>query len=133
MGALYRDIGFIRFPISFSLLAVVLLGCWCAWKLLGPRASADARTKAWLDAILFWGAFAMISGVLGTIVGVILAAQSIELAGSVSTALLWGGIKIALLSSAWGFLILGFASLLWFVLQLRWRLLVEERSHPASA
>ena len=39
---------------------------------------------------------------------------------------MWGGIKVAMLASLFGVLILAFAALLWFVLQLRWRLLVAD-------
>lgn len=123
MSAIWHDIGFIRWPLFFSLLAVLVLAAWSTFRLFGPGARPDLRTKAWLDSILFWGGFALISGVLGTLIGIIVAAQSIEAAGDVSTTLVWGGIKIALLSSALGAVILGFAALLWFVLQLRWRLL----------
>lgn len=127
MTQLWNEVGFIRWPLLVSFLAVVGLAAWSGYRLLRPRARPDLRTKAWLDAILFWGGFALISGVLGTLVGIIVAAQAIEAAGDVSTTLVWGGIKIALLSSVLGSLILGFAALLWFGLQLRWRLLAAER------
>jgi hypothetical protein len=107
------------------------LALWSSARLFRAGASPDLHTKAWVDAILFWGAFAVISGVLGTLVGIIIAAQSIEAAGSVSTSLVWGGIKLAMLSSAFGTLILGFASLIWFALQLRWRLLVARGAEAA--
>ena len=71
----------------------------------------------------FWGGFSMIAGILGTLIGFIIAAQSIEAAGEVQTTLVWGGIKIAMLSSAFGTLMMAGAALVWFVLQLRWRLL----------
>jgi len=60
---------------------------------------------------------------------VIVAAQSIEYAGDVSPMLVWGGMRVALTSTAAGALILGVAGLVWFALQLRWRLLLagEER------
>ena len=109
---------------SFSLLAVVLLTALSASRLVRSDASPDLLTKAWLDAILFWGGFAVISGVLGTLVGIIIAAQSIELAGEVEATLVAGGIKVALTSSAAGVLILAFAALVWFLLQVRWRLLL---------
>jgi hypothetical protein len=128
MGELFADMGYIRWPLSFSLLMVVALTVWSAVKLFGSSVSADAQIKAWVDAILFWGGFAMISGVLGTVLGIVLAAQTIELAGSVTTTLLWGGIKVALLSTVWGTMILATAALAWFVLQMRWRLLVARRS-----
>ena len=84
---IWEAMGFMRWPLAFSLLAVVALSLWSAVKLFRPSADADLRTKAWVDAILFWGGFAVIAGALGTLVGVILAAQSIEAAGEVSTTL----------------------------------------------
>lgn len=132
MMELWESLGFIRWPLLFSLGVVVLLAAWSCVRLVDPRASADLRTKAWLDAILFWGGFAMIAGVLGTLIGVILAARAIETAGSVSASLAWGGLRIALLSSAAGVLIFSLAALLWFGLQMRWRLL-EARAFPEVA
>lgn len=72
---------------------------------------------------MFWGGFAAISGVLGSIAGTIIAFQSIEAAGEVSATLIAGGIKVELFGSSFGVLILGFAALLWFVLQFKWRML----------
>jgi hypothetical protein len=116
--------GFIHWPLLFSFLAVVGLSLWSVVRLYRPGATADLRTKAWIDAVLFWGGFALIAGVLGTLVGVIVAAQSIEHAGAVDPTLVWGGVKVALSSAATGALILSLASVVWFALQLRWRLLV---------
>ena len=123
MEYIWEAMGFIRWPIAFALLCVVLLTAYSSARLWRPGAVGDLLTKAWIDAILFWGGFAMIAGVLGTLVGIVIAAQSIEAAGSVSTTLVWGGIKVAMLSSAFGTLILGGSALLWFALQLRWRML----------
>lgn len=123
MGLVWYSLGFIRWPLFLSFMAVVLLALWSSVKLFHSGARPDLHTKAWLDGILFWGGFAFISGVLGTLVGIIIASQAIEAAGQISTTLVWGGIKVALLSSAIGAMILGFAALVWFVLQLRWRLL----------
>ena len=123
MGELYADMGFIRYPLTFSLVAVLALAGWSTSRLFSSGAWASLRTKAWVDAILFWGSFAVISGVLGTLIGVIVAAQAIEAAGEVQTTLVWGGIKIAMLSSVYGVLILALSALLWFGLQMRWRLL----------
>jgi hypothetical protein len=123
MDVILESMGFMRWPIAFSLLCVVLLSAYTIGRLFRPGASPDLLTKAWLDAILFWGGFAMIAGVLGTLVGIVIAAQSIEAAGAVSAVLVWGGIKVAMLTSAFGTLILAASALLWFGLQLRWRVL----------
>lgn len=131
-GSLWMQMGVIHWPLALSLAAVVVLTVWSCTTLFRPGAWADVRSRAWVDAILFWGGFAMITGVLGTVLGVILAAQAIEAAGAVMPALVWGGIKVAMLSSAAGFTILAFAALSWFGLQLRWRLLAA-REDAAEA
>lgn len=127
MAELWRSLGVIKWPLLFSALMIVGLALWSARGLIGERDPASARTKAWIDAILFWGAFAMIAGVLGTLLGIMAAANAVQLAGEVETRTVWSGIRIALQSSAIGALILALASLAWFGLQLRWRLLAESR------
>jgi len=124
MGLIWAQMGFPRWPLAFSVMVIAGLTLVSAVRLYQPGATGSLRTKVFVDAILFWGGFAVIAGFLGTLIGVIIAAQSIEQAGQVSTALAWGGIKIALLSSTFGVLILMAASLAWFGLQFRWRMLI---------
>lgn len=124
MTSLWEAMGFIRWPLTLSTLIIVALTAYSAMRLFRSPASADPITKTWLDAILFWGGFAVVTGVLGTLVGIVVAAQSIEAAGAVSTILVWGGIKVALYSSVVGVLVLALASLAWFGLQIRWRYLL---------
>ncbi|MDE0476211.1 MAG: MotA/TolQ/ExbB proton channel family protein [Gammaproteobacteria bacterium] len=123
----FEALGVIRWPLTFSLLVVVALALW-SLALVRRSAMPGRHAKAWIDAILFWGGFAAISGVLGSLIGIIITFQFIELAGEVRATLVAGGIKVALLSSALGTLILAVASLLWFGLQLRWRFLVAEHA-----
>ncbi len=120
---IWNDVGFIRWPLAFSLMAVIGLGLMSAATLFGRNATAGLVAKTWVDAILFWGGFASISGMLGSIIGVIVGFQAVERAGEVEATLVAGGIKVALLSSGLGVMILGFAALLWFALQFRWRML----------
>ena len=131
VDAVWTEFGFIRWPLMFSFMTVIGLALFSTIRLFRPGATPDLHTKAWLDAILFWGGFATISGLLGTLIGITIASQSVEAAGEVNVTLMWGGIKISLLSSLFGVLILAFASLLWFVLQLRWRLLVADEVEDA--
>ena len=131
LGEVLYQMGYIRYPLMFSLLIVTGLALLSAGRVFRPGAIPDRHTKAWIDAIMFWGGFAVICGVLGTLVGIIIAAQFIEAAGEISTSMVWGGIKAALLSSAFGVLILAFSALLWFGLQLRWRLLDPTQGDPA--
>jgi hypothetical protein len=128
MGVMFAEMGFMRWPLGFSLLVVLALSVWSAMRLFGRSPSPDLRTKTWIDAILFWGGFAMVAGVLGTLVGIVVAAQAIELAREVSTSLVWGGVRVSMLTSVSGAVILGLAALLWFALQLRWRLLLADHT-----
>jgi hypothetical protein len=82
------------------------------WALLGTTA-----------AVVALGVSALLRGVLGTLIGITIAAQAIEAAGNISTSLVWGGIKVALITSEFGMLILVVAALIWFGLQFRWRML----------
>lgn len=127
--AIWESMGFIRWPLAFSWLAVLVIAAYSSVRLAGWSAKPDLVTKAWIDAVFFWGVFGMIAGVLGTLVGMILAAQSIEAAGAVSTTLVWGGVKVAMLSSAAGTLLLSLSALLWFGLQFRWRMLEARDVH----
>jgi len=128
LAANWNAVGFIRWPLAFSFLAVTFLTGLSTFRLFRPGAWGDLRSKVWLDAVLFWGGFATITGALGTVVGVVLAAQSIEAAGEVSPTLVAGGMKVALLSAVTGLTILFFSSLIWFGLQFRWRMLVAKES-----
>lgn len=123
MGSNWEAIGFFRWPMSLCFLAVIVLGLWSALKLFRVEASPKLRTKVWLDGVLVWGFLAFLSGILGGVVGIILSIQSIEAAGAFVGTAAAPGAKMTLLSLLFGTTILGFALLLWYVLQLRWRLL----------
>ncbi len=123
MFELWQSMGFMGYPLAFTCVVIFALTSYSTVRLFRPSAWADVRSKVFVDAILFWGGFASIVGMLGTLIGIVIAAQAIEAAGGISTTLAWGGIKVALLTSAFGVLILAGSSLVWFALQLRWRLL----------
>jgi hypothetical protein len=123
MMTFWQNIGVIRFPMAFAMLWIVGLCLYSAGQLFRPGARASLRNRAWLDGILFWGAFTAVTGVLGSLVGIIVAFQSVEQAGFVSPTLIAGGAKVALLSSALGFLVLGAASIGWYFMYMRWRIL----------
>lgn len=123
MGSNWEAIGFFRWPMSLCFLMAVLLGLWSALKLYRPGASPELRTRAWLDGVLVWGFLAFLNGILGGVVGIILSLQAVEAAGAFLGTAMAPGVKMTLLSILFGTMILGFAVLVWYVLQLRWRLL----------
>jgi hypothetical protein len=123
MGSNWEAIGFTRWPISFCFAVLVILAIWSALKLFRSDAKPDLRTKAWLDGVLVFGALAFLLGILGAISGIILSLQAVEAAGAMRGPVMAPGIKVTLLSSSFGTVTFLFAVFIWYVLQLRWRLL----------
>ena len=67
-------------------------------------------------------AYGVVLGILGTLVGIAQAATAIQAAGgTVQSALVWGGVRVALITVIFGFLIFSVALVAWFVLRVRYR------------
>lgn len=98
--------GVMMYPIALSAVAALAYAGWSAWRLWRGDARVDARVEAGVDGILFWGGFALLLGILGTVIGIARAAQTIEILGEVHATLVWGGIKVALITTIWGAVIL---------------------------
>ncbi len=108
------SLGVIQYPL-WIVLALVLFQIGRATTDLVRREAAVDGLR--IHSILILGALAACVGVLGSLVGVWMAADFISRAGDVSPALVWSGIQVALGSSIVGFLILGLASVAWLALQ----------------
>jgi hypothetical protein len=78
---------------------------------------ADRRDQG-IDAVLFWGMFSVVLGLIGTLVGVGQAARAIEAAGTAEPTLVWAGFRITLTSTIAGFGIGGISLVLWFTLRM---------------
>lgn len=131
MVDMFGEIGFARWPLVFSFAAVVGLASYSAARLFGRGALADPMSKAVVDAILLWGAFATVAGVLSTLVGIVTATRLAQ-AAATSASVLWGGVRVSMLGVTFGVLILAGSSLAWFVLQFRWRLLEAAEAQAAD-
>lgn len=116
--------GFMMYPVIFSALVALGLTAWSARRLWGGDPRVDARVEAGVDGVLFWGGYALLLGILGTVIGIAYAAMVVEALGVVHTTLVWGGIKVALIPTIWGAVILGASALSWFLLRTRCRTLL---------
>ena len=117
LGQIFSDGGFMMYPITLCAIAVVALAGRGAWRMRAGSTEPMAAVRAGIDGVLFWGVYASVLGVLGTVVGITLAAQAVEAAGEVHVALVSGGIKVALVTTIYGSLILLASALLWFGLR----------------
>ena len=109
--------GFMMYPISFCAIMVLILTVRTAWSMNADEPGRGALARGTIDGVLFWGGYAGVLGVLGTVVGISIAAQAVEVVGRVETTLVWGGIKVSLITTIYGLLVLLGAGLLWFGLR----------------
>lgn len=111
----------------WPILGAALLAVGTAFAEARKFGTGGARVRGSLEVLFVWGALAAVLGVLGTLVGMSLAARAIERAGHVAPALLWGGFKAALSTSIVGFVVFAISLVAWFLLRgLRTRRAGEE-------
>jgi biopolymer transport protein ExbB/TolQ len=72
------------------------------------------------------GLFTMIIGILGQLLGLVLAFGAIERAGDISPQLMFGGLKVSMYTTLYGILIYLLSILLWFILDLWYHAKVGE-------
>lgn len=115
--------GYMMWPLIAIAIAVLGLTVWSWMSLPGSRTAADAVLETRIDSVLFWGAYGVVLGILGTLIGIAQAASAIQAFGgeTVSAALVWGGIRVAMITVIFGFLIFSIALIAWFVLRVRYR------------
>jgi biopolymer transport protein ExbB/TolQ len=116
MTTAFEQGGIVMYPLLVIALGVLWLAGRTAWLLTrSDRAAAEVDRP--LQGVLFWGAFSVVLGLLGTVIGIIQIAQAIMLAGQVEAMLVWGGFGVALVTLIFGLVIFLVAALLWFALR----------------
>jgi len=120
MMTFFREGGVMMYPLLLVTIVMIVLSIR-AWLRLGRGDAASVTLGTGIDAIVFWGGYAVVLGVLGTLVGVSMAAQAISMAGEISTTLVWQGIRIALSTTIYGLLVFAVSLLVWFALRARHR------------
>jgi hypothetical protein len=111
--------GFIReggFMMYFILAGAALAALSAGRAVLATRAGNSSRSMT--DGVVFWGGFALIAGILGTLVGFSQMARAVERFGEVSPSMLWGGVRVALTTTIAGCMTFVLALCAWA--PLRW-------------
>jgi biopolymer transport protein ExbB/TolQ len=109
MEMFFTEMGLMRWPMVLATVFMFFQIGRAAWQILSGKES-DAMT---LHAVLVWGALCALLGVLGTVVGMSLAAGAIEVASTAPPGVIWGGIRVALTTTMFGLLLLTLAVLSW--------------------
>jgi len=129
MIQLFHDGGFMMWPILACAVIVLALATRGGRRLLDAERSP--RAHAAIGAIPFWGSFAVVLGVLGTVVGWMQIARNVERAGTMNTSLIWGGFGISLITTLFGLLVLAVSLLVWLALWLPGKRLAAEATAEA--
>ncbi|MGD2069120.1 MAG: MotA/TolQ/ExbB proton channel family protein [Gemmatimonadota bacterium] len=116
----FRQGGPFMWPLLLVAVAVAVLAVRSVLRMRGPE-SQDVRLETGIDAILFWGAWGVVLGLLGTLGGVYQAAGAISRAADISVPVVWGGIRVALTTTIFGLLVFAVAAVVWFALRVRYR------------
>lgn len=106
--------GFIMWPMLIVAVGIIWLAARTARGL--RQDSPVEKVRRTQNSILFWGGMALLLGVLGTVVGLVSMARAIQMAGEVSSSLVWGGVSVSLVSVIFGIVILLLAGVLWLAL-----------------
>lgn len=115
-----REGGFMMYPL-LAISAMIVVMAVRSWLRISGKAGSDAVVETGIDAVLFWGTYGVVLGVLGTLIGIAQAATAIQAAGQVTTPLIWGGIKVALNTTIFSLLVFSIAFVVWFALRVRYR------------
>jgi biopolymer transport protein ExbB/TolQ len=107
-------------PLFMGILTVVLIimVAWAVYHFLPVLLKKEAdsvKSKSRLKHIKTIGTFALITGILGQLIGLISAFDAIEQAGGVQQGLLAGGLKVSTIPTIYGILIYMISLMVWFV------------------
>jgi len=121
VGSFFGNMGYVVYPITFCALMVAVLAVRAFMRLRDQGNGQPTLVRTTIDGTLFWGAYAAVMGVFGTVLGIVVAAQAVEAVNTIEPALVFGGIKVALTSTIYGVFIFLIAALVWFALRSRHR------------
>lgn len=115
--------GVFMWPVLIAGLVALALALDAARRVpaAGEPESDGSRLRSRIDAVLFWGGFSALLGVLGTLVGIGMVADHMGRAGSASAGVVWQGIGVALHTTSLGLILLLVSLAAWFALRVALR------------
>lgn len=109
-------------PLFMSILTLLLLAnvAWITYHTLAAMAKSNNKEKS-LELLSYSksiGTFALVTGILGQLIGLYSAFSVIESGMDVSPAMVYGGIKVSMITTLYGVFIYLISLLLWFLASL---------------
>ncbi len=109
-------------PLFMGILTVLLI-LMVAWAIINLLAflkdkSAAAKIRKRLVHVKSIGLFSIITGILGQLIGIYMAFTAIEQAGDISPVLIFGGLKVSMITTLYGTFIYLASLLIWVIIDL---------------
>ena len=111
-GALFMGI------LTILLVIILAVGVYFILSIVSGKALANKNFSHQLTYLKSIGLFTMITGILGQLIGLMMAFSAIEQAMDISPAIMAGGLKVSMITTLYGILINLLAILIWFLLDL---------------
>ena len=110
-------------PLFMGILTILLLillavAVYFAIQIFSGKSQQSESFRHRLTYLKAMGLFNMITGILGQLIGLLMAFGAIERAGDISPQMVYGGLKISFYTTVYGILIYLFSILIWFILDL---------------
>lgn len=113
--------GIFMYPLLVVAAVIAGLTVWLGVRVRRVTAP-EPVLETGIDATLFWGGWALLLGLLGTVGGIYQAAGYISRAEmAIGPAMVWGGIRVALITTLFGLAIFIVSALAWFTLRTVYR------------
>jgi hypothetical protein len=118
-----KDLFYMGGPGFMGTLTVILIlmVAWAVYHFLPVFLKKEvnfAKTRSKLKHIKTIGTFALVTGILGQLIGLYFAFSAIEEVESVIPAILMRGLKVSMIPTLYGILIFLFSLLIWFIADL---------------
>lgn len=118
-----KELFYMGGPLFMGILTVLLviimaLIAYYAISIASGKASDKKNFRHQLSYIKSIGLFTMITGILGQLIGLMMAFSAIERAGDISPAIMVGGLKVSMITTLYGIFIYLFSILIWFLLDI---------------
>ena len=115
-----KDVFFMGGLLFMSILTILLIGMvsWIVYHFLYSYFSKNVLKEKVLRKMQYGksiGLFAMITGILGQLVGLYSAFSTMAEVGDISPAIVYSGLKVSMIPTLYGMLIYLLSIILWFI------------------
>lgn len=97
------------------LIVIVVLAITKGIRLFSQKEKNKAKLENGVNAILFWGVYAVVIGFFAHFLGILYAMEAIKHAADISPAIVAGGYSVSLLTILFSLIILMIAAIIWLV------------------